>query len=87
MKSRDIFTTIILSMVGIGLGQIYTQQKRKGFIIMGVQITLLILAGVTMFISGILSQIMYMAVFGVAIWATYDAVLEAKYINEEISDY
>mgnify|MGYP000935258000 CR=1 FL=1 len=82
MGHRDLLVTFILGITGTGLGQIYTGQKRKGLMIMGIQFGLLVLAGLVMFISGILSQIVYMIIFGIGIWSAYDALAEAKYIND-----
>lgn len=79
---KDVMLTAVLSLLGIGLGQIYVGDKRKGFIIMITQVALAILAGPAMFVGKTLPVIMYIFIFGIGVWAIYDAISTAKLVNE-----
>ena len=84
---KDIFFTIIINFIGLGLGHLYVGLKKRALIILGVQILNLILAGVFMYVASWAPTLFYGIYFIVLGWAMYDSIAEARWINENIEKY
>ncbi len=81
---KDEFFALVISVLGIGLGQLYVGNKSMGLIIMGIQIGILILAGVILPFSLLGARILFLVFLVILIYAAYDAFSTARYINQSM---
>jgi len=79
---KDILFTIILSLIGLGLGHFYLGDKKRGWTILIIQVSLIILAGPLALIWSMLPLICYIIFFAVYIWALIDAINLNRALNE-----
>ena len=74
MEEKDTLFTIILSLIPFGLVYAYLGEKDKLLKVAISQALILILAGVSMFISSFLPIILYILFFSIWVWSIYDSV-------------